>query len=248
MISGVAKIKVLIPYLVLCVASFSAVEITKAETPVSIELVLAVDTSLSVGNFEYNLQMKGIAEALRTPEITELITLQDGVAITVIQWSGWSSEKDLIVWRLLGSRESIRAYANEVEAMERQQVGYFTAIGSAIEASLQALETNTFKGKFMKIDISGDGMSNAGPDPNQSRILAAYRGVTVNGLAILTDTKDLDEYYRKYVITGNGAFVVAAADYLDFARAIHLKLLRELAPAVSLNKLPGDRTKIPGNG
>ena len=50
----------------------------------------------------------------------------------------------------------------------------------------------------------------------------------MNGLAILTDTPGLDSYYRRKVITGPGAFVVAAANYADFARAMRLKLLREI--------------------
>ena len=209
---------------------------SRAQTPVSIELVLAVDTSLSVSNYEFQLQMKGIADALRTDEIMELISIQDGVAITVIQWAGWSIENDQIAWRLLDTPDSIKAYADEVEKMEREQVGYFTAIGSAIESSLLALESNSYVGKFQKIDISGDGISNAGPDPFSSRRKANQRGVIINGLAILTDTKDLDEYFRQDVITGQGAFVIEAVDYFDFARAIRLKLSRELAPVISSRK------------
>ncbi len=59
----------------------------RAETPVAIELVLAVDTSLSVDDDEYDLQMTGIAKAFRTPEIISLIRHQGGVAVTLFQWS-----------------------------------------------------------------------------------------------------------------------------------------------------------------
>ena len=72
--------------------------------------------------------------------------------------------------------------------------------------------------------------------------------MTINGLAILTDTKDLDDYFRTDVIAGNGAFVIAAIDYLDFARAIHLKLLRELTPAISRNERPTFAQRFPGRG
>ena len=47
----------------------------QAQAPVSIELVLAVDTSMSVDGFEYGLLMKGIANAFRTPEIVNLIVI-----------------------------------------------------------------------------------------------------------------------------------------------------------------------------
>ncbi len=39
------------------------IEGAQAKTPVSIELVIAVDTSMSVDGFEYTLWMKGIANA-----------------------------------------------------------------------------------------------------------------------------------------------------------------------------------------
>ncbi len=48
------------------------IEGAQAKTPVSIELVLAVDTSKSIDRFEYDLLMKGIANAFRTPEIVNL--------------------------------------------------------------------------------------------------------------------------------------------------------------------------------
>ena len=52
--------------------------------------------------------------------------------------------------------------------------------------------------------------------------------MTVNGLAIINEAVDLDEYYRKNVIGGPGAFVISARNYDDYAEAILLKLLREI--------------------
>lgn len=218
-----------------CFSGYGA-RIAQAQTPVSIELVLAVDTSLSVSDIEYRLQMGGIAQAFRTPEIIDLIGRHDGVAVTLIQWAGWVNTEHAVPWRLLTTAPSILSFANEVDAAKRETVGYFTAIGTAIEAGLQALATNRYAGQHLKIDISGDGRSNAGPPPAQSRLLAQALGVTINGLAVLTDFANLDEYYRRQVISGPSAFVVRATDYEDFARAIRLKLLRELASAISRNK------------
>ena len=55
-------------------------------------------------------------------------------------------------------------------------------------------------------------------------------GITINGLAILNATTDLDKYYRRNVIGGAAAFVVTANDYQDYPRATLLKLLREIEP------------------
>ena len=206
-----------------------------AQSVVSIELVLAVDTSLSVNDIEFSLQMKGIAEALRDEDVINLITAHDGVAITLIQWAGWTNEENWLPWRRLKSPESIEALARDIEQLKRDRVGNLTGIGTAIQAGLYALESNDFVGRQQKIDVSGDGKSNVGQDPSFARQQAKARGVTINGLAIVLNEPALDKYYSDNVITGPGAFVIKAVDFSDVARAMRLKLLRELAPAVSLN-------------
>ena len=81
-----------------------------------------------------------------------------------------------------------------------------------------------------KIDVSGDGHANEGFKPERVRDFAVLSGVTVNGLAIINDEPYLEDYYRRHVIGGSGAFVMVAADYEDFVAAIRRKLLRELSP------------------
>ena len=207
-----------------------------AQTPVSIELVLLVDTSLSVNNEEYDLQMSGIAQAFRSEDIINLIGLYDGVAVTLIQWGGWTSEKHTVPWQLLKSRRSILEFARQVEQTRRENVGYFTAIGTAIGAAIKTIVENEYAGKLRKIDVSGDGVNNAGPRPQSTKAIAEQLGITVNGLAVRTDLSILDQYYRENVISGPGAFVITAERYSDFARAMHKKLKKELEVPVSFRK------------
>lgn len=214
----------------------------QAQTPVSIELVLAVDTSLSVNDIEFRLQMRGIASALRSPDVIDLIMSYNGVAITLIQWAGWTNKENWLPWRRLKSRQSIEALARDIESIKRDRVGNLTGIGTAIEAGLFALANNQFIGSQMKIDVSGDGISNIGTEPSVARLRATAAGVTINGLAIILNDSTLDAYYAEHVITGPGAFVIKADDHGDFARAMRLKLLRELAPAVS-KAVPQNRSK-----
>jgi hypothetical protein len=47
----------------------------------------------------------------------------------------------------------------------------------------------------------------------------------------------LDRYYLIYVIGGNGAFIITALDYEDFAAAILRKLIQEIS-GVPLAGLP----------
>jgi hypothetical protein len=54
-------------------------------------------------------------------------------------------------------------------------------------------------------------------------------------------------YYREHVIGGPGAFVVAASDYADFTRAMHLKLIEEISgrPAAEGRHDPWRHTYAP---
>ena len=213
------------------------IEGAQAKTPVSIELVLAVDTSMSVDGFEYDLLMKGIANAFRTPEIINLIGQQNGVAVTLFQWSSEVNEQYMIPWRLLKDPASVLSFAAMVETAERDPNRAFTAIGGAIEFGVRLIAENAFEGRQLKIDVSGDGRNNIGVPPSIPRQEAKALEVVINGLPILTytgyDSHDLDTYYREKIILGPGAFVEIANDYDDFARSFARKLRREIAPLVS---------------
>ncbi|MEA2669334.1 MAG: hypothetical protein QOJ33_2268, partial [Chloroflexota bacterium] len=91
------------------------------------------------------------------------------------------------------------------------------------------------------IDVSGDGTNNAGHDVQLDRDRAVAKGITINGLVILTDIKrtsnarhtnppeGLERYYRDNVIGGRGSFVMVAEDISSFGRAIARKLTVEIA-------------------
>ncbi len=208
--------------------------------PVAIELVLAVDTSLSVDGREYALQMQGIARAFRNPEIIDLIRQQDGVAVTLFQWSTKVDQRYMIPWQVLRDEPSTRAFATAVEKLPREPSRGFTALGSALEYAVRLLFTNAYDGRIQKIDLSADGRSNTGPLPAAARQMARGSGIVINGLPVLIDTYNLDEYFRDKVIAGPGAFIEIANDYGDFARAFLRKLRRELTPYVSEQREPPD--------
>ncbi len=214
------------------------VERAQAEIPISIELVLAVDTSLSVDDIEYDLQMMGIASAFRNPEIVDLIGQQGGVAVTLFQWSDDVDKQNMIPWHLLSSPATILSFADKVEVLERNPNRKYTGIGRAIEFAIHLIAENGFAGRHLKIDISGDGRDNIGTLPSAARQQADLRGIAINGLPILIDTYNLDKYYRDKVILGPGAFLEIATDYSDFARAFLRKLRREVAPSISQTDPP----------
>lgn len=222
-----------------------SVEAARAETPVSVELVLALDSSISVDGFEFKLQMEGIARAFRNPEVIDLIERERGVAVTLFQWSGEVDESRMIPWRLLRDRASILAFADQVEATQRNPNREFTGIGQAIDFGVRLIVGNAYAGERLKIDISGDGADNIGTLTAETHRRAGAYGIVINGLPVLTRIVDysdripthtnvdyygLETYYRNKVIRGPGAFVEIAHEYDDFARAFLRKLRREISP------------------
>jgi hypothetical protein len=200
-----------------------------AAQPVSLELVLAIDCSLSVNDLEFYLQLRGIADAFRDEEVIgSIIQRKSGVAVTVVQWNGTLNNHQEPTWRLLTDRQSINAFANEVEAVRRAKLGYTTGIGHAIDHARRLIETNGFLGEESKIDISGDGRNNTGPRPEEARARAVAAGMTVNGLAVIDSDPGLLSYCERFVVGGDGAFALSADSYDDFAEAIARKLRLEL--------------------
>ena len=75
-------------------------------------------------------------------------------------------------------------------------------------------------------DLIGSDRGNV--DMMSAHALCASLHITVNGLAIVHDEPNIADYYRQYVITGKGAFVIVANGVVDFARAIRKKLVQEI--------------------
>ncbi len=227
-----------------CMLYAGATADSQGPIPVAIELVLAVDVSLSVDDKEFALQMQGLARAFQRREIIHLIGQHDGgVAVVLVQWSGvaqsvaeWSDEGAggrVQPWRLLTNGPSVLAFADEIASAPRATLGYFTSIGAAIDFSTRLLETNDFEGRRRKIDVSGDGRNNAAPELAEARARALLHGIVINGLAILNNEPGLDRYYQDNVIGGPASFVITAADYDDFVDAMAKKLYRELTVLTS---------------
>ncbi len=203
-------------------------------TPVlgcDLALILAVDVSGSVDPEEYRIQMDGLAEALRDGVVVE--ALMDAEAwVTLVQWTGSSRQDASIGWTQMSSFAEIDAFASLVSQDPRVWRNYSTAIGEALEFSLE-----TFDGapdcRRKVIDVSGDGVSNEGTEPRDVHRALRAAGVTVNAVVIETDEKDLTSYFWENVIIGEGAFVMTASGFEDYPDRIRRKLQRETVRQLS---------------
>ena len=127
----------------------------RAQTPVDLELVLAIDASSSIAGEEFELQINGYAHAFRDPAvIAAIMALQpDGIAVTLVQWSASFQQFQSVPWQHVRDAESAERFAAAIEANSRRFVGFGTAIGSAIAYSVGLFSTNNFTGRRRVIDI-----------------------------------------------------------------------------------------------
>lgn len=216
-----------------------------SDVDVDLELVLAVDTSGSVDDGEYALQISGIAQAFRDPEVVAAIAAGPlgRIAVTVSFWAESQLPKQSLAWLIIADAADAAAFAARLESLPRAAPVGGTGIGRGVIYSVRLMQDNGLNGLRRVIDVSGDGRETPfryfSVPPEQARAYAAANGVTVNGLAILADEPDLERYYRESVIVGPGAFTLAADDFAAFAEAMRRKLIREITYRPSLSRLPG---------
>jgi hypothetical protein len=201
--------------------------------PVDLELVLAVDCSGSVDESEFALQTRGYVAAFSHPSVIRAIRSgrYGAIAVTYVQWSGPFLQHQAVGWTLINDADSAEDFGAKIMAARRMIYSGGTSLSGAIDHAAALFGKSGYEGVRQVIDVSGDGINNTGRRPNLARDDAVARGVTINGLAILTDFGGLDRYYEENVIGGTGAFVIAAENFESFAAAILNKLIREIAAA-----------------
>ncbi|MEM1048576.1 MAG: DUF1194 domain-containing protein [Pseudomonadota bacterium] len=202
-----------------------------AELPVELELVLTADTSSSIRGSEFDLQIKGYADAFRDPGVVAAITGLggNGIAAAFVQWSATFQQIEAVGWTQIRNAEDARRFADAIERQARRFTGFGTATGSAMMHAAAMFENNGFTGKRRVIDISSDERSNQGRHPESARDLILEKGITINGLAVQDRTDYLIGYFEDHVIGGPGAFVLPVSGFPDFAEAIRRKLIREIS-------------------
>jgi hypothetical protein len=218
----------------------------RAEEDVDLLLVLAVDVSRSIDQPKFLLQRDGYAAAVSNRAVLEAIRSgpHQKIGLEFVEWSGFGAQKLVIDWTMIDGANAARRFGDQVVEAPRSFADR-TSISGGIDFAAAQLERSPFKAPRHIIDVSGDGTNNAGRDVGAARDAAAAKGITINGLVILTDSQllfnaehtnppgGLEKYYRDNVIGGPGAFVMVAEDFNAFGKAIVKKLIAEIAAAPS---------------
>ncbi|MCC6984442.1 MAG: DUF1194 domain-containing protein [Bauldia sp.] len=199
---------------------------------VDLNLVVAIDVSESVNDIEWNQQKQGYIDAFLSEEVLGAILsgpLQR-IGVMIIQCAGTSQQAVGTNWLLLEDEESAGRLADLIAGMRR--LYYFskdTSIAGCMYYGMSALDSSPFTTTREVIDLSGDGEHDGHGWLDHARAMATERQVIVNGIPILTDVEDLEQYYREFVITGAGSFTVVAKDFASFGQAIRRKFVLEIA-------------------
>lgn len=221
----------------------TALAVAARSPTVDLELVLALDGSSSVDIGEYTLQLRDIAQSFRDPAVQAAIRNgpEGRIAVSALVWAQPGYPKQTTGWFTIATPEDAEAFARRIESLPRKQFGG-TGIGEGIEVSLRELAQNQIEATRQVIDVSGDGRETWFAVAMQlpvARGLAREQGVVINGLAISNDDPGLFEYYDTSLRTGFNSFAMEARDYLGFAEAMKIKLLREIAgQSVALADFP----------
>lgn len=212
----------------------------QAETIVDLELVLAVDISLSMQLDEQRLQREGYVAAFRDPALIKAIQAgpQGRIAVTYFEWAGGGIQSLVVPWRIIATPAAARAFADELAAKPTRRAR-MTSISGALQHARELLTANRLSGLRRVVDVSGDGPNNSGAYVEAARDVLVKNGIVINGLPIMLQSvgpwggyfeiPNLDKYYRDCVIGGIGAFALAIRETAEFATAIRQKLLLEIA-------------------
>jgi hypothetical protein len=215
--------------------------IARANEPVDVELVLAVDVSRSVDPQEQEMQFSGYEAAFRDRRLIEGIMggPVGAIACQMFTWSNWNIQNIVVPWTRLDSPATAQGFADAIAAAPRR-TWLYTSISGAIDFAARQFGQG-FEGTRKVVDISGDGVSNSGRPVEDAREEALAQGIVLNGLAVLDLTPlppllgsiqpPLDTYYLEEVIGGPGAFLVVAEGFSAFEAAVRRKIIREIAAA-----------------
>lgn len=227
----------LVTGLTLVAAGLCGAGLVRAE-PVDVELVLAVDVSLSMSPAELEIQRRGYAAALTHESVLQAIA--DGahgrIAISYVEWAGITTQHIVVPWTVIAGKEDAERVAAQLSAHPPNSARR-TSISAALEFGGDMFAESGFEGVKRVIDVSGDGPNNQGAPVTGVRDRLVEQGITINGLPLMTnggfdsgyDVANLDRYYADCVIGGPGAFMIPVNDWTQFPEAVRRKLVLELA-------------------
>lgn len=185
---------------------------SRTDEDVGVLLVLAMDASGSMSAEEWRIQVEATAAALLSTQVRSTIRCKSGdrsVAVSVVDFS--TQPQMRIPWVDLRPKScsgpdaefdrKLEALAAETAGLKRSSEGS-THIGNMLQYTLHMFVNAPWKPTERRVlDVSGDGKNNGGIAMEPGRQALMDYGVTINGIAIVNDERDLANTYRRELVS-----------------------------------------------
>ena len=207
-------------------ATLAAATSAKADTPVDLQLVLAVDVSRSIDEVEAELQRRGYIEALTNDRVIDAILSGEHrrIALCYTEWAGTHYQVVVIDWTVIdsaGSRAPLRRQARRGAAhvaeldRGRRRARPRRASASRTRASPPSGASSTSR---------ATAAPTTGRRPSWCATGWSTQGIVINGLPVMMNRTNfgrppdptLDKYYEENVIGGPGSFMIVGRQLRRF--------------------------------
>ena len=206
------------------------------ELRTDVNIVTGLDVSGSIEAKETQIQIDGLAMAIRSPEV--IAAIRSGrhgrVGFAVFVWANGNLPV-FAEWRQIGSAADALALSEELslrlhailESTAALKLGELTDLSGAIAFGGAMLLSAPYSTDHAILNIMGNGLDNVAEGPEQARNILVAQGVTINGVVIGHD-RGVIGYFRRNVIGGPAAFVLPAGEPQTLVDVFKRKFVTEI--------------------
>lgn len=208
-----------------------------------VNIVTGLDISNSVTFADMDVELAGMAQAIRHPSVLEAIRLgqRRRIGFAVFAWHH-GDFPEIVAWHVIESAADAAAAAGQIEkrklvdvelegrAQTEWYIGRLTDLSEAIDHAAALLATAPFRADRAVINIVGDGKDNVAEDAGAARDRVVAGGGTINGVVLGVDPTIVG-YYRERVIGGRGAFVLSAKESATLVEVFMRKFIGDIVAA-----------------
>lgn len=209
-----------------------------AEDPITtdVNIVTGLDVSGSIEARETQLQIDGMALAIRSPEVMRAIRQgkRGRVGFALFLWAN-GNYPVFASWQLISSPEEAATVSDEIaqripailSAKSEIKLGELTDLSGAMAYGAEMLSAAPYVADHKILNILGNGIDNVGESPKWVRDKVVAQGIMINAVVIGND-RGVQSYFRSEVIGGPAAFVLTAREPEALVEVLERKFVTEI--------------------
>jgi Ca-activated chloride channel homolog len=205
-------------------------------TTTDVNIVTGIDVSGSIEARETQIQIDGMALAIRSPEVMRAIRQgkRGRVGFAVFLWAN-GNYPVFASWQLISSPEEAAAVSDAIatlipailDAKSTIKLGELTDLSGAMAYGAEMLRTAPYAADHKILNILGNGIDNVGESPKWVRDKVVAQGIMINAVVIGHD-RGVQSYFRTEVIGGPAAFVLTAREPEALVKVLERKFVTEI--------------------